>query len=309
MIEGPPGALANESKMVLTDQVLTDVLAKLKLTERWNNETQSEFTHKMAMKALRDSLKLDAIDGTSIMNLRAIRMDKLEAAEIANEVTQSYLANRLLHHSKGSEAKLAQLEEEIEIEKLAIRTAQNRIKQMVNPHLEEEGDMIEAVANAKNALNQADLKQRFVQTIPFEEWPYYTNFDWGDEYASAIKDLMNANVTLKYLSKNLGADNPKVTQATATRDSLKTHLLPIVAEIKRTVSDEQRAAKVTVQNMTQMKKPAPALTSEQLNEKFEIEQELQRIQIKYQALVDEANKISPAEIREVKVTVIQYAKP
>jgi uncharacterized protein involved in exopolysaccharide biosynthesis len=310
MIEGDNETVAKERNLITSDKVLKDVLKRLHLLDLWNQESQTPFTEETALKALRDSIKIEMIGGTQIVDISVTRPEGFEAAEIANHIADAYIANRLLLLGKESEGQMLALEDRIAAQKeQASKFKQEMDAFTTSKGTEDQQSWIDRVAESKLALKDAETKLRFVQSVPFEEWPYYTNFDWGNSYEDAIKDLMNANVTLDYLKKTMGGNHPRMAEALKTRDALNNHLLPIVAGIKEQAKSEARAKRLSLEQLQKNSAPPP-LSEKQQAEYALIEQKWKQANTEYQAIVEEAKSIGPgATEKNVKVNILEVAKP
>lgn len=310
LIEGSADILDEERQILLSEQVFRDVLLNLDLVDKWNTETDEPFDTESGLAALRDSVKIEAIEGTGIFSIKATRPDRIEAAEIANEIAHAYQANRMLVLGKDSASRLAELEEKIAAQQATQQAIQARLDQLHSiPEPKLRSQQLENIAKAKLTLEQAETKFRFTRKVPFEEWPYYTNFNFGKEYATAIKDLMNANVTLQHLEESLGGDHPTILQAQSTRDRLREQLQPIADRIKREAQAAYITAREQLDNLT---KPIQThhIPVDKKAQYETIHSELREAQTVYNELVKQANAIGDkATESRITIRILEIATP
>jgi capsular polysaccharide biosynthesis protein len=123
VLDYDPYFLQTTFEIIQDPVVLSPVIDKLKLNTKWGKrynggkplETQT------TMKFLKQRLSLDTVRNTKIIEVTVYDEDKNEAAQLANAITQSYLAYRIRFHNESAARGMAALQQVFQQDEIRIQ--------------------------------------------------------------------------------------------------------------------------------------------------------------------------------------------
>lgn len=254
-----PYFLKTEFEIIQSRTILSSVLDKLNLQEKWSSREDNKgglIPRPVCMSILEQSVRVNQYRDTSLIEIQVYRDDQDEAMRIANEVADTYRAYRQSTKRDEIRASVQALENELlkqqqkvnaaeeELEKIrqdqgvlvlvkGIRADTQRIQQM-------EGDRM--AARVDMLTRRARLEQ--IEALEGDELMNASAYMVNDASLLALRrQLVDAEVQLKLMMENLGANHPEVRRIQAGVTELKTQLTDALNGLKAGVRADYEVAK------------------------------------------------------------------
>lgn len=254
-----PYFLKTEFEVIQSRTILSSVLDKLNLQEKWSSREENKgglIPRNVCMAILEQSVRVNQYRDTSLIEIQVYRDDQDEAMRIANEVANAYRAYRQSTKDLEIRAAVTALENELlkqqqkvnaaedELERIrqeqgvivltrGVRADNVRIQQM-------EGDRM--AARVDMLTRRARLEQ--LEALEGDELMNASAYMVNDASLLALRrQMVDAEVQLKLMMENLGANHPEVRRIRAGVDELKTQLNEALEGLKAGVRADYEVAK------------------------------------------------------------------
>jgi len=254
-----PYFLKTEFEVIQSRTILSSVLDKLNLQEKWGSREENKgglIPRNVCMSILEQSVRVNQYRDTSLIEIQVFRDDQDEAMRIANEVANAYRAYRQSSKDVEIRAAVTALENELlkqqqkvnaaedELERIrqeqgvivltrGVRADNVRIQQM-------EGDRM--AARVDMLTRRARLEQ--IEALEGDELMNASAYMVNDASLLALRrQLVDAEVQLKLMMENLGANHPEVRRIQAGVQELKTQLTEALQGLKAGVRADYEVAK------------------------------------------------------------------
>jgi len=254
-----PFFLKTEFEVIQSRTILSAVLDKLNLQQKWSSREDNKgglIPRNICMTILERSVRVNQYRDTSLIEIQVYRDDAEEAQRIANEIAEVYrdfrqsnkrkevrdsvqaLENELLkQQQKVSEAEeeLERIRKEMGVQILArgIRADNIRIQQM-------EGDRM--AARVDMLTRQTRLEQ--LESLEGEELMNASAYMVNDpSLLNLRRQVVDAEVQLRLMSENLGANHPEVRRQIGRADELKGKMEDALNGLKAGVRSDYEVAK------------------------------------------------------------------
>jgi succinoglycan biosynthesis transport protein ExoP len=254
-----PYFLKTEFEVIQSRTILSSVLDKLNLQEKWSSREENKgglIPRNVCMAILEQSVRVNQYRDTSLIEIQVFRDDQDEAMRIANEVANAYRTYRQSSKDLEIRAAVTALENELlkqqqkvnaaeeELERIrqeqgvivltrGVRADNVRIQQM-------EGDRM--AARVDMLTRRARLEQ--LEALEGDELMNASAYMVNDASLLALRrQMVDAEVQLKLMMENLGANHPEVRRIRAGVDELKTQLNEALEGLKAGVRADYEVAK------------------------------------------------------------------
>jgi len=254
-----PFFLKTEFEIIQSRTILSAVLDKLNLQQVWSEHEDNKgglVPRNVCMNILEQSVQVSQYRDTSLIEIRVFRDNQDEAMRIANEIADVYrdyrqstkrgeirasvqaLENELLKQQQkvnDAEDELERIRQEQGVLVLTkgIRADSQRIQQM-------EGDRM--AARVDMLTRRARLEQ--LESLEGDELMNASAYMVNDASLLALRrQLVDAEVQLKLMMENLGANHPEVRRIIAGVDELKKQLTSALEGLKAGVRADYEVAK------------------------------------------------------------------
>ncbi len=254
-----PYFLKTEFEVIQSRTILSSVLDKLNLQEKWSSREENKgglIPRNVCMSILEQSVRVNQYRDTSLIEIQVYRDDQDEAMRIANEVANAYRAYRQSTKDVEIRAAVTALENELlkqqqkvnaaedELERIrqeqgvivltrGVRADNVRIQQM-------EGDRM--AARVDMLTRRARLEQ--IEALEGDELMNASAYMVNDASLLALRrQLVDAEVQLKLMMENLGANHPEVRRIQAGVQELKIQLTEALQGLKAGVRADYEVAK------------------------------------------------------------------
>ncbi|MFT5495137.1 MAG: hypothetical protein ACI9TH_000528, partial [Kiritimatiellia bacterium] len=240
----PIPIIENERLMLTSRPVLEAFIEKRKKLETEQAEVE---VLPEEVSAVARRLAVEHLEGSGVLEIRAAALHPANAAMMANGLIEAYLANRALFRNLDKEADLAAMEQQIQGQAGKLQAAELHLAALEKAHPdaapadpEQEAEAwIEAMAHARLGLVASEEKMRFMQTVPFSEWGYYTTtFAWNTNFVASLKEHRDASVMEELLARQLGATHEKVLSLRAASEALRHTLEEMAKQMRGVASNE-----------------------------------------------------------------------
>jgi len=262
-----PYFLKTEYEVIQSRTILSSVLDRLNLQQRWSSREENKgglIPRNVCMSILERSVRVTQYRDTSMIQIQVYRDDPDEAMQIANEIADVYrdyrqsskrgeirssvqaLENELLKQQQ----KVNEAEEELErirrdqgvlVLTRGIRADNVRLQQM-------EGDRMAARVDV--LTRRARLEQ--LSALEGEELMNASAYMVNDASLLALRrQLVDADVQIKLMMENLGANHPEVRRIVAGVEELKKKLSEALDGLKAGVRADYEVAKARLEALDQ----------------------------------------------------------
>lgn len=279
-----PYFLKTEFEVIQSRTILSSVLDKLNLQEKWSSREENKgglIPRNVCMAILEQSVRVNQYRDTSLIEIQVFRDDQDEAMRIANEVANAYRAYRQSTKDLEIRAAVTALENELlkqqqkvnaaeeELERIrqeqgvivltrGVRADNVRIQQM-------EGDRM--AARVDMLTRRARLEQ--LEALEGDDLMNASAYMVNDASLLALRrQMVDAEVQLKLMMENLGANHPEVRRIRAGVDELKTQLNEALEGLKAGVRADYEVAKTRYEALDEEMKEVQQTDIEAQRDKY-----------------------------------------
>lgn len=254
-----PFFLKTEFEVIQSRNILSTVLDKLNLQQVWSQKNENKgalIPRNICMTILENSVQVSQYRDTSLIEIKVFRDDANEAQRIANEIADVYrdyrqstkrgeirasvqaLENELLKQQQkvvDAEDELERIRQDLDVQVLTrgIRADNIRIQQMEGDRMAARVDML----TRKTRLEQ-------LQALNGEELMNASAYMVTDSALLSLRrQVVDAEVQLKLMLENLGANHPEVRRVQAGLTELRDKLADALDGLKSGVRADYEVAK------------------------------------------------------------------
>lgn len=283
-----PFFLRTEFEIIRSRSVMAQVVRDLNLHVEWGREMTSDgspLPMEAAVNILSRAIRVDQHRDTSLIAIRAMRPDPVEAARIANQVAEVYRANRLAQTRRTISGALEALQNELEKQRVVLEQAEDELEQMRE-------DLGVAMLGSRErggvALDKMRLQQleadrmsaRVDKLVRKARYDQLEDLD-GDELLSASayivndqalsllrRQLIDAQVNLSLLRESFGENHPEVRRVVAAQEQLQSQIADALSGLKRGLRADYEVARAKYTTISEELERARAADIEAERERF-----------------------------------------
>ena len=230
-----PYFLQTQNEIIQSQKILHPVIERLKLVQRWaeRGESLPVASMDLAFRRLKGQIAVRRYRDTSLIEIAVYDSDPKLAAEIANQVAETFERERLEEKRRQTMRGLEKLREEMAQQQERMRQAQAKVEQLRKelnvPVIGESTLTQQTLQQLEGRLTEArvDVVSRGTR---LRELKRLTQAQLRNAIATLITDanvqtllqsLTETELRLEVLKQDFGPDHPNVRSALATRDKLQ----------------------------------------------------------------------------------------
>lgn len=254
-----PYFLKTEFEVIQSRTILSAVLDRLNLQERWSEKDAGKggiLPRNICMEILENSVEVNQYRDTSMIEIKVYRSDPEEAMSVANEIAEVYLDFRQSSKRTEIQSSIQALENELlkqqqkvneaeeELERIRQEQGVNNLSRGIradNIRLQQmEADRI--AARVDMLTRKARLEQ--LEALEGTELMNASAYMVTDPALLTLRgQLVDAEVELRLMMENLGDNHPEVRQRVAAVDGLREQLSASLSGLKAGVKAEYEVGK------------------------------------------------------------------
>jgi len=254
-----PFFLKTEFEIIQSRTILSTVLDRLNLQQKWSGEADGNGTlipRHICVRILEGSVRVSQYRDTSLIEIQVYRNDKDEAQRIANAVADVYRDFRQSNKRNEIRASLQALENELLKQQQKVGEAEEEIErirgdlgvQMISRGIRADNIRIQQMEGDRMAarVDMLTRKTRLEQleALEGEELMNAAAYMVNDSALLALRrQVVDADVQLKLMLENLGSNHPEVRRIQAGVTELRVKLLDALDGLKAGVRADYEVAK------------------------------------------------------------------
>jgi uncharacterized protein involved in exopolysaccharide biosynthesis len=274
-----PYFLRTQFETIQSPPVLNEVINRLNLQQEWGRDGE-QIPREIALKILQNSVQVFQMRDTSLIVISVRRTDPDEAADIANELAETFRDYRLDEALKDGRRKIDVIEKAMKEQLVRVEAAEEKMSQLrvelnISSNPSEKLDDVrlqqlerERFAATTEMLEKEGLLQvlKDLEGKDVQEQASYITFD--QVITNTLRQLQDVDVELATLPSEYGSNHPEVRRCLIMKKALEESLHDRLEALRNGQEEECRIAKNNLERLDQRMAEIRSTSIEYQSEKY-----------------------------------------